>query len=156
MYEESSVELAKEFVRIIPGDFTKKTAYGLSGSDTIDGAIKFARRCTGRSGIITFRTAYHGALSGSAISLNMRRRIGPMLPSFLHFSYPQCAKCAWREKPEGCSLPCIEEIKAAFSLYLPPDEVATVIIEPIGGDIGLAVPSARSAANTAFFSSQTS
>ena len=73
----------------------------------------------------------------------MRRGIGPMLPGFHHFSYPQCAKCPWHEKPESCSLACLEEIKTAFSLYLPPDEVAAVIIEPIGGDIGLVVPPAR-------------
>ena len=90
MYEESSVELAEKLAQITPGDFPKKTAYGLSGSDAIDGAIKFARKYTGRSGIITFKTAYHGAtygaLSASAISLNMRRGIGPMLPGFHHFS----------------------------------------------------------------------
>ena len=147
MYEESSVELAEKLAQITPGDFPKKTAYGLSGSDAIDGAIKFARKYTGRSGVITFKTAYHGAtygaLSASAISLNMRRGIGPMLPGFHHFSYPQCAKCPWHEKPESCSLACLEEIKTAFSLYLPPDEVAAVIIEPIGGDIGLVVPPAR-------------
>ena len=147
MYEESSVELAEKRSQIPPADFPKKTAYGLSGSDAIDGAIKFARKYTGRSGIITFKTAYHGAtygaLSASAISLNMRRGIGPMLPGFHHFSYPQCAKCPWHEKPESCSLACLEEIKTAFSLYLPPDEVAAVIIEPIGGDIGLVVPPAR-------------
>ena len=89
MYEESSVELAEKLISITPGDFPKKVAYGLSGSDAIDGAIKFARKYTGRSEIITFQTAYHGctygALSASAICLNMRRGIGPMLPGFHHF-----------------------------------------------------------------------
>ncbi|OUO91371.1 aminotransferase class III-fold pyridoxal phosphate-dependent enzyme [Cloacibacillus sp. An23] len=147
MYEESSVELAEKLAAITPGDFPKKVAYGLSGSDAMDGAIKFARAYTGRSEIISFKTAYHGvtygALSASAISLNMRRGLGPMLPGFHHFSYPHCAACAWREKPEDCSLACLEEIKTAFSLYLPPDEAAAVLFEPIGGDIGLVVPPAR-------------
>ncbi len=147
MYEESAVELAEKLAEITPGSFAKKTAYGLSGSDAIDGAVKFARRHTGRSAIISFKTAYHGstygALSASAISLNMRRGIGPMLPGFHHFSYPQCARCAWHEKQANCSLACLEEIKSAFSLYLPPEEVAAAIIEPIGGDIGLVVPPAR-------------
>ncbi|MDO5115475.1 MAG: aminotransferase class III-fold pyridoxal phosphate-dependent enzyme [Synergistaceae bacterium] len=147
MYEESSVELAEKLIEISPGAFKKKVAYGLSGSDSIDGAIKFARKYTGRSKIITFQTAYHGstygALSASAISLNMRKGIGPMLPGFYHFSYPQCSSCAWKQIPSSCSLSCLEEIKTAFSLYLPPEETAAVIFEPIGGDIGVAVPPKR-------------
>ncbi len=147
MYEESSVELAEKLASLTPGGFAKKTAYGLSGSDAIDGAIKFARKYTGRAGIISFNTAYHGttygALSASAISLNMRRGVGPMLPGFHHFSYPDCAHCPCREKPEDCSLSCLREIERAFSLYLPPEEVAAVLFEPIGGDIGLVVPPAR-------------
>lgn len=147
MYEASSVELAEKLVSIAPGDFKKKVAYGLSGSDAIDGAIKFARKYTGRSAIISFLTSYHGctygALSASAISLNMRRGIGPMLPDFHHFSYPQCNGCQWHERPEDCSLSCLEQIKNAFSLYLPADEVAAVIFEPVGGDAGIVVPPVR-------------
>ena len=115
MYEESAVELAEKLVSLTPGDFPKKVAYGLSGSDTIDGAIKFARKYTGRSEIITYKTAYHGctygALSASAICLNMRRGIGPMLPGFHHFSYPQCKNCPSKENPQNCRLSCLEEIK---------------------------------------------
>lgn len=147
MYEESAVTLAEKLAEISPGEGRQKVAYGLSGSDSIDAAIKFARKFTGRSGIITFETAYHGAtygaLSASAISLNMRRGLGPMLPGFHHFSYPVCKDCKWKEEPSSCSLACLNEIKSAFSMWLPPDEVAAVIFEPIGGDIGIVVPPAR-------------
>lgn len=147
MYEAASVELAEKLVSITPGDFKKKVAYGLSGSDAIDGAIKFARKYTGRSEIISFLTSYHGctygALSASAISLNMRRGIGPMLPGFHHFAYPICETCEWKETPEDCSLRCLEQIKNAFQLYLPPEETAAVIFEPIGGDVGIVIPPAR-------------
>ena len=147
MYEPYSVELAEKLSFIAPGNFKKKVAYGLSGSDAIDGAIKFARKYTGRTNVISFLTAYHGctygALSASAISLNMRRSIGPMLPGFHHFAYPQCKNCEWNEVPEDCSLRCLEQIKNAFRLYLPPEEVAAVIFEPIGGDAGIIIPPAR-------------
>lgn len=147
MYEESSVELAEKLVNIAPGDFAKKVAYGLSGSDSIDGAIKFARKYTGRSEIITFLTAYHGctygAISASAVSLNMRRGIGPVLPGFHHFQYPDCGRCKWHACPKTCGLDCLEEIKKAFCLYLPSEDVAAVIFEPIGGDAGIIVPPAR-------------
>lgn len=147
MYEPYSVELAEKLSFIAPGNFKKKVAYGLSGSDAIDGAIKFARKYTGRTNVISFLTAYHGctygALSASAISLNMRRSIGPMLPGFHHFAYPQCKNCEWNERPDDCSLKCLDQIKRAFRLYLPPEEVAAVIFEPIGGDAGIIIPPVR-------------
>ena len=147
MYEESSVELAEKLAKLTPGAFPKKVAYGLSGSDAIDGAIKFARKFTGRSEIISFITAYHGctygALSASAISLNMRRGIGPMLPGFHHFPYPDCRQCVYGQTRDSCTLSCLDEIRRAFRYYLDPQETAAVIFEPIGGDIGVAVPPRR-------------
>ena len=146
-YEKSAVELAERLIKITPGKYVKKVVFGLSGSDSIDGAIKFARKFTGRSQIITFQTAYHGctygALSASAISLNMRSGIGPMLPGFHHFPYPMCGRCSWKEKPSSCSLQCFMEIARALSRWLPPEETAAVIFEPIAGDIGVAIPPKR-------------
>lgn len=147
MYEESSVELAERLCAVTPGTFPKKVAYGLSGSDAVDGAVKFARAFTGRSEIIAFRTAYHGssygALSASAISLNMRRRLGPMVPGFHLFHYPICARCPFGRREDNCDLECLKDIEEAFGLYLPPEEVAAVLFEPLAGDAGLMVPPAR-------------
>jgi len=147
MYEESSVELAERLCAVTPGSFPKKVAYGLSGSDAIDGAVKFARKYTGRSEIISFRTAYHGstygALSASAISLNMRRGLGPMVPGFHVFPYPICARCPFGRREESCDLECLKDIEEAFRLHLPAEEVAAVLFEPIAGDAGLMIPPAR-------------
>jgi 4-aminobutyrate aminotransferase len=88
MYHEPLVRLAQALVRITPGNFPKRVAFGLSGSDANDGAIKLARAYTGRSKIISFIRSYHGSTYGaitlSAISLNMRRKIGPFLPEVSH------------------------------------------------------------------------
>lgn len=52
--------------------------------------------------IISFNGAYHGstfgALSISAISLNMRRKIGSILPDIYHFNYPICIKCPYEKR----------------------------------------------------------
>lgn len=147
MYEESAVELAEVLCRIVPGDFAKSVAYGLSGSDAMDGAIKFARKYTGRSHVLSFLTAYHGttygAISASAISLNMHRGIGPLLPDLHYFPYPECPRCPWEQSPELCALECLEELQRALRLHLPPEEVAAVLFEPIAGDAGLVVPPIR-------------
>lgn len=144
VYHEALVKLAKELTEITPGNFSKKVAFGLSGSDSNDGMIKFARAYTGRSKIISFVGSYHGSTYGSislsAISLNMRRKIGPLLPDIDHINYPDCYRCKFDKKEDCCKLECLEELEDKFRNYLPPEEVAAIVMEPIAGDGGLIVP----------------
>jgi 4-aminobutyrate aminotransferase len=144
MYLEAQVELAKKLIEITPGNFKKKVAFGLSGSDAIDGAIKLARAYTGRSKIISFTQSYHGstygAISVSTVSLNMRRKIGPLLPDVHHIPYPDCYRCIFGKNIKSCNMECLEQLKLNFKSYLPPEEVAGIIMEPIAGDAGLIIP----------------
>lgn len=144
MYNKPLVELAKELIKITPGNFEKRVVFGLSGSDANDGMIKFARAYTGRSKIISFIKAYHGSTYGSlsltTVSSNIRKKIGPMLPDVYHIPYPDCYRCSCGQKKESCSMECIKQLKEAFKCYIPPSEVAAIIIEPIQGDAGLVVP----------------
>lgn len=143
-YQESLVELAKELTEITPGNFKKKVIFGLTGSDSNDGMIKLARAYTGRSKIISFVGAYHGStygsLSISAISLNMRRKIGPLVPDVHYINYPHCYRCKFGKKEESCNLECIQELEDSFKNYIPEEEVAAVVMEAIQGDAGLIVP----------------
>ena len=144
MYHESQAMLAKKLVEITPGNFRKRVSFGLSGSDANDGVIKIARAYTGRSKIIAFNGSYHGstygALSISNISLNMKRKIGPLLPDIFHFDYPDCYRCLNNQVKESCSMACFEQITRAFNQYLPIEEVAAIIIEPLNGDNGFIEP----------------
>lgn len=144
MYMEAQVELAKKLIEITPGTFKKKVAFGVSGSDAIDGVIKLARAYTGRSKIISFTKSYHGstygAISVSTVSLNMRRKIGPLLPDIHHIPYPDCYRCDFGKEEASCNMECLEQLKINFNSYLPAEEVAGIIIEPIAGDAGLVVP----------------
>jgi len=144
MYNEPMIKLAEELIRITPGDFNKKVMFGLSGSDSNDAMIKLARAYTGRTKIISFEGAYHGctygAISISAISLNMRRKIGPLVPDVFHISYPDCYRCKCGKKEETCNLECLDELQEKFTSYIPPEEVAVIIMEPIAGDGGIIIP----------------
>ena len=144
MYNKPLVELAKELIKITPGDFKKRVIFGLTGSDANDGMIKFARAYTGRSKIISFIKAYHGSTYGSlsltTVSSNMRKKIGPLLPDVYHIPYPDCYRCFCGQKKENCDMECIKQLKDAFKCYIPPSEVAAIIMEPIEGDAGLVVP----------------
>ncbi|MBT9133761.1 MAG: Isoleucine 2-epimerase [Firmicutes bacterium] len=147
VYHELKVQLAEELVRITPGKYRKRVAFGLSGSDSIDGMIKLVRAYTMRPKIVSFVQAYHGstygALSLTALSLNMRRSIGPLLPEVHHINYPDCYRCDFGSSPERCSLQCLNDFRRAMHYYLPPDEIAAVVMEPIAGDAGFIVPPKR-------------
>lgn len=148
MYHEPLVELTKKLIGITPGDYRKRVFYGLCGSDSNDGAIKLARWATGRTKIVSFIRAYHGstygALSLSAISLPMRRGMGPLLPEIYHVPYPDPYRTPFpgmnEDEVADYTIKIIEE---ALDSYIPADEVAAFIMEPIQGDAGLIVPPAK-------------
>ncbi|PIE84813.1 MAG: aspartate aminotransferase family protein [Bacteroidia bacterium] len=129
-----AVLLAEELCALLGGE-GYKALFSNTGSASIDAAIKLARGFTGRSKIIAMVGAYHGstygAISVSALSLNMRRKIGALVPDIHHFRYPD-REHGWQR--------CIAELEEAFRMYLDPQEVAGIIIEPIAGDLGLLAP----------------
>lgn len=143
-YYELPVTLAERLVKLTPGRFRKRVAFSLSGSDANDGAIKMARSATGRQKVVSFLGAYHGttygALTLSAATLSMKRRLGPMLPEVYHVPYADCYRCYFGLEYSGCGLQCVEFIRTVLRLLIPPDEVAAFILEPIQGDAGVAIP----------------
>ncbi|MFQ6052746.1 MAG: aspartate aminotransferase family protein [Candidatus Bathyarchaeia archaeon] len=143
-YHELPVALAERLVELTPGRFPKRVAFGLSGSDSNDGAMKLARAATGRPKIVAFLGSYHGttfgALTLSAISLKMRRRLGPLVPEVYHVPYADCYRCYFGLEYPGCGLRCVEHIRTVLEMLIPPDEVAAFILEPIQGDAGIVIP----------------
>ena len=63
-----------------------------SGSEAIDGALKLARRVTGRPGIIAFRGGFHGrtfgATSVTTSNINYRTGYEPLLPGVYFAPFP--------------------------------------------------------------------
>ena len=144
MYHEPLVKLSKKLCEISPGDFEKRVLFGLSGSDANDGIIKLARGYTGRPYIISFTNAYHGstygALSMSAISLNMRKKYAPLVPGFYHIPFPDKYRGMFEHSEPGTVEEYLAPLKEMFNKYVPADEVACIMIETIQGDGGLIEP----------------
>lgn len=142
MYQEPEIRLVKRLCDIAPGDTPKKAVFGTSGSDANDAVMKFARAYTGRPYMITFQGSYHGSTYGSmslsGLSLNMVRKMGPLVPGIYHIPYPDSFH-------EGVDhLPMDKQVEYFMrpllemtANYLPPDEVACVLMEPIAGDMGI-------------------
>lgn len=118
--QSSSNLLAKKLVSLLPPNLN--CCYFVnSGTEANEGALKLAKRFTGRTEIISCRKSYHGSTHGSlSVSGNevKKRAFRPLLPDvrFINFN----------------ELSDVDEIT---------DRTACVIMETIQGDAGVRVPS---------------
>lgn len=143
------VKLGQKLQQIAPGKLkgNVKMAYGLSGSSAVEIATKFAKSATGKSHIIAFQGAYHGAL-GTTLSLTtsqqFRSNYGPFHPYVYHVGpYAYCYRCPWDLKHPGCGLECakyVEEQILGPSSGIDVDNVAAMIVEPVQGEGGYVPP----------------
>jgi len=120
MIQSPQVKYAERLASLLPPSLGS-TYFVNSGSEAVEGALKLAKRFTGRSRIFSFRNAYHGSTHG-ALSVQgseiYRNAFRPLLPDthLLTFNEEQ-------------SLASID------------GKTACVIIEPIQGEGGIVLPS---------------
>jgi acetylornithine/succinyldiaminopimelate/putrescine aminotransferase len=119
--QNPQVQLAKAICDTLPGPLNN-VFFVNSGSEAIEGAMKLAKRYTGRHKIIACKKAYHGATQG-ALSLSseevFKQVFMPLLPGMEHMQFGD----------EG-------------DLAMIDHETAAVFIEPVQGEAGVRVASA--------------
>ena len=74
-----AVELTKLLASKLPASLSK-TYLTNSGTEAIEGALKLARRSTGRSEIFAAKMAYHGNTMGSLSLMSFEERVEPFRP----------------------------------------------------------------------------
>jgi acetylornithine/N-succinyldiaminopimelate aminotransferase len=92
-----------------------------SGTEAVEGAMKLAKRITGRTQIIAFNKSYHGSTQGALSVLGdeyWRNAFRPLLPDILHLEYN--------------SFDSLNEIT---------EQTACVIAETMQGEAGIIIPS---------------
>jgi 4-aminobutyrate aminotransferase len=139
------VSLAEKLCEITPGSFDKKTYFGNSGAESIEAAAKLAKWHTRKPLFISFISGFHGrtvgALSFTASKPTQRRYFSPLMPGVTHVPYPYCYRCPFKQSFPDCHYWCIDFIEEfVFRKYVPPEEVAAMIFEPIQGEGGYIVP----------------
>lgn len=88
-----------------------------SGSEAVEGAMKLAKRYTGRHGIVSFTNAYHGSTQGALSVMGNeepKRSYRPLLPGVEHIN--------------------LNSLEALTRIT---EQTACVIIEPIQGEAGV-------------------
>ncbi len=93
-----------------------------SGTEAVEGAMKLAKRTTGRTQIIAFNNSYHGSTQGALSVMGdeyWRNAFRPLLPDVLHMEYN--------------SIESLDEIS---------ELTACVIAETVQAEAGIIVPTA--------------
>lgn len=119
LIQEPQVLLAEKLASILPEQLNS-TYFLNSGSEAIEGAMKIAKRFTGRSEIIACKNAYHGSTQGALSLISdpiLTAAYRPLLPDIKHINFNS-----------------FDDIKLITS------STACVIIEPIQGEAGIILP----------------
>ncbi len=113
------IELAELLIENL-ADKLNAVYYVNSGSEAIEGAMKLAKRYTGRSEIIAFKNAYHGSTHG-ALSLlgdeTFKRNYRPLLPDIRQLRFNNQSDLLQITK-----------------------KTAAVVLEPIQSEAGICIP----------------
>jgi len=113
--------------------------FGNSGTEAVEGALKLARRVTGRPGIVAFRGAFHGRTFGAASitssSINYRQGYEPLLPSVYLTPFPNVYRY-FGDDEEAATAGAMGALRTLLGHEIPASSVAAIIIEPIQGEGG--------------------
>ena len=115
------VDMAERLTRVAPGglDVAFLTS---TGTEANEGALKLARKYTGRPGYVAFEGSFHGRTYG-ALSVSWRERYRASFEPLL-------------EKVTFVPFDDLDAAAAAIG-----DDTAGVIVEPVQGEAGVRIPS---------------
>jgi len=142
---ERYVELAELLNELTPGAFAKKTIFTNSGAESVENAVKLARKFTGRSTIICFEGGYHGrtllTLSLTSKYGLFKSGFGPFAPEIVRLPIPNLYRIPKGMSEEEYLEFGIRQLEHALIAQVDPKAVAAFIIEPVQGEAGfLPVP----------------
>lgn len=113
--------------------------FGNSGAEVVDGAMKLARRATGRTHIIAFSGAFHGrtygATSITSSSLNYRAGYDPLVPGVHIAPFPNAYRDFGGDEA-AASAASLAYLERLFAEQIEPARTAAFIIEPVQGEGG--------------------
>ena len=119
LVETPQVEYAAKVASLLPGGLSS-LYFVNSGAEAVEGALKLAKRYTGRTELVSFKNAYHGSTHGSLSVMGgeeYRNSYRPLLPDVQQLRF---------NRPED-----LEQITA---------RTACVIVEPVQGEGGIQLP----------------
>ena len=122
LVEAPQVEYARRIAELLPAPL--ESVYFLnSGAEAVEGALKLAKRYTGRTELISFRRAYHGSTHGAMSMMGTpegeewKAAFRPLLPDVQSLEFND-----------------FEQLKRITT------RTAAVLVEPVQGEAGVRLP----------------
>ena len=118
--------LANLLAQITPGNM-QYAFFVSSGTEAVEGAMKFAKAATGKSGFIAAVRGFHGKTAGSLSLMGkakFRKPAMPLLPNVYHVPY-------------GDADAVEKQLEIAQAVG---NDIAAVVMEPVQGEAGAIVP----------------
>jgi acetylornithine/LysW-gamma-L-lysine aminotransferase len=120
LYNKTREEFLKLLIQLAPKELTQ-VHLNNSGAEAVEAAMKFARKFTGKKGMVAMKGSYHGKSFGAlSLTFNPKYR-KPFQPLV--------------EKVSFASYGDIESLREVID-----EDTAFVILEPIQGESGIIVP----------------
>lgn len=141
VHQTRSIALAERIGDLCPFLDEPQVFFANSGAEAVDGALKLARKLTGRPGVIAFRRAFHGrTLAATTLTTakgRYREGYEPLLPGVYQAPY-----CVPHEHgtPEAAVEASLAELDRVLELQAPPANVGALIVEPVLGEGGYVPP----------------
>jgi len=134
---ESRANAAEKIIAAAP-DSIEQMFFMNSGAEAVEGAIKLAKKTSGRQGVIVFRGGFHGRTMGSVSyttsKAKYRRGYHPLLPSVFVTPFPHPYR--WGMSQEDANEYALNELRLKFKHEVMPDEIAAFLFEPLQGEGG--------------------
>jgi 4-aminobutyrate aminotransferase len=133
VHHQPGVRLAERLRAHVPFIDDAQVFFCNTGAEAVDGALKLARRVTGKPGVIAFQRAFHGrtlaATSLTTAKGAYREGYEPLLPS-VHIA-PYC---------HGDVDGALAALDQLLTLNAPGANVGVMIVEPVLGEGGYVPP----------------
>lgn len=120
LIESPQVQFASELIAHLPSTLNS-VFFTNSGTEATEGAMKLAKRVTGRTQMLAFHNSYHGSTQGALSVMGSeywRNAFRPLLPGIVHAEY-----------------------NSNTAIDLIDDTLACIILEPVQAEMGVHIPS---------------
>lgn len=117
--QSPQVRYAERIASLLPGGLDS-VYFVNSGSEAVEGALKLAKRYTGRTELVGFRNAYHGSTHGSLSVMGgeeYRNSYRPLLPDVRQLRFNDFGDLAQITERTACAI--VEPIQGEGGIILP-------------------------------------
>lgn len=139
-YNQPAMDLAEKVCEIVPGNMDR-VLYANSGAEAVENAVKLAKQATRRPATIAFQGAFHGrthlTMALTCSKTIYRGHFEPLAGGIFHSPYCYPYRTPRGEDPTDWAL---SQLDFVLRSQIVPDDVATILVEPIQGEGGFVVP----------------